>query len=459
MQIQIPLIGQGYTHRSLDLSAQSCKGYYPEFNKEVDAIISLQPFPGVSEFSVAGSGDDGGMHVFREVLYKVTGRNLYRVERSGAVVLVGPIAGVGPCSFCSSEHEMVIVRAGSVHSYDGETLTRALDSSFELPHFVAYINNQAVYSGIKGRFCVSDPGKLTSISPSNYATAESAGDTIVAVYAHNQLLYLFGSSTIETWYNSGVGSPPFDRVQSGMFHRGTIAGHSISNNPEFIYFLGDDSIVYRLVGSQIHAVSTIPLTQELRTYDNVRSAIGQCFSMDGQQFYYLNIPGKKTWCYCETSGGWFELTRGVSELPYGASSIVDAYGKHMVGFGSTIGYLDHATNQVLGDYFIRERTSQVVHAGTIAKQYEGREITISDVEIVIKIVGAVGLTPTIMFGWSNDGRIFHERHLSAAPLGKYTWRVRTGALGTQYEWSFRVRVSDPVVSSIHSCNARVEVGI
>lgn len=461
MRIQIPIIGQAYTHRSLDLSAQACRNWYPEFNKEANAFLSLQPWPGLELFC-EGSGADGGMTVFQSALWKVSGNTLYKITSAGVSSPIGTINGFGLCTFASNDTTLVIVRDGYVYSTNGSTLTQATDGDFENPKFVTFLNNQCIYDGAGQRFVVSDADALTTINGLNFAAKESRGDDLVRPYIFTDTLYLFGERSIMQWWNSGVGNPPFDPIQHGTIECGLLAPWSIGHNSNYLYFLGNDYQVYRLLGAQIESISTVALVDAIQNYPNPSDAIGFCLSWEGQNFYYLKFNTGQTWVYSETTNGWFELTTGVAESPYAATSYANVFNRHLIGIGGNVYALSETTFTNGGEIMIRERVSSTLHAGLLRPGYEGKRITVNELELVIKNVGLLsgqGSAPSVMLGTSGDGRHWQERQLRGNPLGQYTWRINTRALGCRYEWLFRVRISDPIRCSILSANADVEVAI
>lgn len=464
MRLKIPLLGQGYKHRSLPLSAQTCKMLIPELNRETQHILSLQPFPGITVRYSGSSSADGGLHRFQSELYKITGNTLYKYSSVWAQTSIGTIAGSGKASIISDASKMIIVRGGNVYSYDGTTLASESDADFETPSFVAYLNNQAIYDGDDARFCVSDAGDLANIDGLNYATAEVLGDDLIAPYAYNEMLYLFGESSIEPWYNSGAGNPPFDRIKNSVIPVGTKWGHSISSNHRYIYFLGSDRAVYRILGTQTEKISTIPLAQQFATYSAINSAIGICFSFDNQDFYYLSIPGKEAWCYCEDSNSWFELTTGTDETPYKATSYCECYDKKLFAIDGSIYSLESDSYQNGSDTIIRERTSALVNAALLGVQYQGLKMIMGRLDLFVRAMGIAtgqGSAPIVMLSFSDDyGNTWSsERQLIGANSGQHYWKMTTDNLGQFEDRVFKIRISDPIMCSLEGAVAEVEVCI
>ena len=410
---------------------------------------------------------DRGMTAFQNSLYKVTGSTLYKVDSAGGQVPVGTIGGTRRCTFATDGFNLVIVSDGLVYNYDGATVTEATDEDFEDPQYVAYLNNQAIYDGDGNRFAVSEPGDLTNIDGLSYASAESDGDPLVRPYVFDQLLYLFGTKTIEPWWNSGTGDPPFDRVQGGIIQVGTIAGRSVANNDQFIYFLGDDLEVNRVISTQSQVVSTIPLVNEFQTYTHVDDAIGFCFSIQNQEFYFLNFPAEgKTWVFNETTydrglsdRAWFQMTSGLDEGPHIATSYIYFYGKHLIADGGDIHEWDFDTLTDNGEMIIRERTSTNNAAELLGPPLAGLPVTWNNIDFILSTKNPADIDAVLMYSFSDDGgyTFSNERYLPLARAGQYIWSVQTSQLGASVERVHKMRLSDEVGMTVQRAAADIEV--
>ena len=459
MRINLPAVGQSYNHSDLPLSAQVTSNWFPEINNETTRNVTLQPFPGATLFATVGTGDDRGMTEWNGTIYKVTGDSLYSVSASGSSNKIGAIYGTGRCTFPASSYFLVIVSSGRVYRYNGNVLTENTDSDLESPDYGAYLNNQWIYQGAEARFCVSDAGLPGSINALNYASAESDGDALIRPYTYNQLLYLFGEKTIETWYNSGTGSPPFDRVQGGILQKGLGAADSVSHNDDYIYFLGDDRFVYQMRGIQAQVISSIPMSRAFQEYGGVSDGIGFCYSILGQRFYQLNVAGK-TWVYNESSGGWFELTIRNTQTPYPATSYLYSNGEHLIAEGGKILRLDTSSGLYNGLPMVRERITGLISGELLGQDFIGSRLFMSRCEIIIKGSPPLGDAPQIMLSWSDDAGYTwsNERIIDCGELGNYTFKAVAHQLGMFCERVLKIRISDESTYSLHRVSGDIDVG-
>lgn len=468
MLVPINFTGGTYQDRAKTLANELCVNFYPKLiddNNNVKSKYVLQNWVGLKSFASVTppvAGASRGIFEHRNVLYHVVSNYLYKIlPNTTTHILVGMVSGNMPCVIRGFGNGIVIASDGIAFYYDGTTLSQVVDIDIEDARTLDVINNQAVYQGNNGRFAVSAVGDALDIPALNYATAESNADKLQRVFCYNQKLFLFGEKTIETWWNSGVGSPPFDRVEGGILQRGTPAPYSVAGNDSDVFFLTDDRQVYTLSGQK---VSTKYLNRIIYDY-YVDDAQGFCMTLEGQEFYVLTFPTQnKTFVY-PVGGEWFEW----SYLDSGGKALINDYaffnGKH-IGSSSIDGSLyelDFDTYDDAGQTIIRTRDSQVIHGGLFNK--DGKKIFASRLELIIEagvgLTSGQGLDPEIMMSFSdNGGRTFSTpRRGKIGQSGQFTQRVEWHCLGSFVNRIFRLSISDPVFISIHSAVLDIEVGL
>lgn len=464
MLVPINLTGGTYKHPSLPLSAQVTRNFWPQAidNPSTKSSYILESWPGLASFG-SGTGVDGGQFEHNGVAYHVCGQIIYTVAAGGAHTSIGTIGGAGPCIFSALGSSIVIVRGGVSKVWDGSSMTTV--AGLETPNSCAHLNNQMLYDGDAGRFCVSDVGEPGTINALNYATAESFADDLLRVYVFNDQAYLFGNRTIELWWNSGVGNPPFDRVQNAAIQIGLKALHSVASNKDSMYFLGTDSRVYRVAGGQSIAVTDRAMASAIEEYSDSTDAIGWCFTKDDQYFYQITFPtADKSFIYPE-GGQWFEVSSGVTGARYIGNSYAYAHGKHLIGDyrnGNLYELSDSAYDEN-GAVIRRVRDTGPLHGGLM--RAPGKTIEMSRFELIMEtgvgLVSGQGSDPVVMLSFSDDGgRTFcTETWGTVGQLGAYLWKVEWFALGSFMSRIIRIATTDPVKVSIHSAAADVEIGI
>lgn len=467
MLVDLNISGGTYRHQSLPLSAQVTRNFWPQKQDYPGAksTFVLQSFYGLELFGTVAGGVDRGMHEHLGIGYKVTGTTLYSVADDGTHTSLGTIPGTERCLFQGINTSLVLTTEGKAYVWDGINVTEISDVDLETPNSCAHLNNQIVFDGDGGRFVSSTVGDPTDIPALNYATAESDADDLIRVYTYDQQLLLLGDKTTELWYNSGVGAPPFDRIEGGIIQVGLQALHSVASTRNAVYFLGNDNVVYAMKGASVGAVSPLPLTQTIAAYTTNDDAIGFTANLDGNWFYVLTFPSaNKTWVYLE-GGDWFEWSYGSGGGRSLANSYMYVHGKHLVGdyLSGNIYELKRDVYSDNGEEIIRTRDTAPLHGGMLGAP--GRTITMNRFELLMEtgvgLLSGQGEDPVVMLSFSDDGgRTFStEQWGSIGRSGEFMYKVEWFALGSFESRIMRVRISDPVAVSIHSAAAEIEVGI
>lgn len=465
--VSIPFAGGSYRSLSLPYYAASTKNMFFEVKAGGRSVAALHGRPGLKLFASTATGEDRGMCVHRDVLYKVTGNTLYSISSGGVSTSIGTITGTKMCGMVSDGTYLVITTGGDTYIYNG-TLSLITDTDLESPNTACFNNSRIIFDGNGGRFCVADVGQPDQIDGLNYATAESSPDSTKAVAAHKQYVFIFGEETTEPWYNSGVGSPPYDRVNGAVQNVGLAATHSVAQNANYLYFLDHRLNPCRISGITLQSIGTPSTNQEFYSYENCADARGFCFSWRGEDFYVLTFPqADKTWMFQESIGEWVQLTSGQNDERWRVNSMAVCYSKYLMADHSTgeVFELDQDTYTDAGDYITRERVTQPLHAGLLSPQYEGKRVFMSRLELVLEpgigLASGQGSTPEVMLQWSDDGGYTWSNELwqSAGVMGSRYWRVQWFNLGMFTQRVYRFRATDPVKWSWLACNADVEVGI
>jgi hypothetical protein len=361
---------------------------------------------------------------------------------------------------------VVIVTDGIPYLWNGSTVATISDADLETPNACDHLNNQIIYDGDGGRFVSSDVGDATSISGLNYATAESDADDLIRPYVFDQTLYLMGDKTIEGWWNSGNGQPPFDRIEGAIMQVGLGALYSVANSANQVYFVANNNQIYAMKGSIAEAISSPALAMEIAKFSTTNDAIGFCYNIYGQWFYEVTfINANRTFCYPE-GGEWFELSSGTEGGRNIADSYCFAYRKHLVADvnSGNIYELDEESHTENGATIVRMRDSAPLHGGLI-KGAAGKTLTMTRLELIMQVgVGTLsgqGIDPVVMVSFSDDGGYSFgtEMWATIGRTGQFQHKVEFFNLGSFESRIIRVRVSDPVHYCIYSAVADIEVGI
>jgi hypothetical protein len=150
-----------------------------------------------------------------------------------------------------------------------------------------------------------------SIDPLDFASAEGSPDGLVAILIDHREAWLFGTNSVEVWYDSGAADFPLTPVQGAFNEVGCIAAFSVAKLDNGIFWLGADArgrgIVYRANGYTAQRVSTHAVEWQIQQYGNMSDAIAYTYQQDGHSFYVLIFPSANTtWVYDVATSLWHE---------------------------------------------------------------------------------------------------------------------------------------------------------
>lgn len=428
---------------------------------------TIHGFPGLKIFSAAATiGQERGSHIFNENMYVVSGTILEKITSDGVRTTIGTISGTGRCIFRDNGSSMFIVHDGIVNKVTSADVLSTVTGNFETPNGVAYLNNQFIYDGNGARFGVTSVTDPTEILAQNYAEAESSPDNLMRAYDYEQRLLMFGNRTIEPWYNSGEGSPPMERIDTGIMQVGLLALYSVASNTNYVYFLGHDCNVYQIRGMQEVNISNPAIAKDIHGFSTRDDAIGLCFNLEGQNFYYLAFPSEdKSYLYSEVTETWSTLAYSQTQERSLISTYQYCYGKHLV-VGRITGDVfefDFDTYTDNSQLIIRKITLPTVTSSWFKQP--GRQIITDRFQIVLEtgygLAGDVqGSNPQIMLELSFDGGKSYStiQNLSIGRAGEFTLKVEGFYSTSCYEVKPRITLSDPVFFDLKSASIDVQLG-
>ncbi len=461
--VPVNTTGPSYQSRSKPLSSQLTQNWYHQYNEQQKEPYVLLPFPGLKVLGSA-AGADRGFHRMAEALYQVKGTNLYSIDKLGVHTLKGAIPGNGRAIMADDGINLFIVTDLKVWQYstDTDSVTEVTDVNITGAKSVDFINNQFLYT--KDRFTtVSNVGDGSTASGLNIIGEETLPDDLVRDYVFEEVIYRMGVRSIVGWWNSGVGSPPIEKLQGRIFNVGLAAINSVAKTDQAFYWLGDDFSIYRASGGAEQRISTDAISNTISKYSKVDDAIASTYTFEGQNFYQITFPtGNRTFVLNESLGvnGWFELSSEVNKPfvsnAYQGLSIINAYGQNMVADNSNgnIYKLDFDTYTNDGEPLQRVRVTQAANGDLVGAK--GKRVQMSCIKFIMEsgvgVIEGQGDNPRIMVEYSDDGgRTWNAGSWPrVGRLGEFTLQVEWFGLGVFYERIFRLSTTDPVNYSIYS---------
>jgi hypothetical protein len=253
-----------------------------------------------------------GMRVMGENLYVVVGDKVYKIDSSKTVTLLGNITTeIGNVIMTDNGDQVTIQLPNGITYYctpTASSLAQITDGDFNDSGSVTTLDGFTISALLNSNeFQWSDVNTTQNWNALNAATVEANSSKIVRVYQNNLELWFFKEDIIQVFYNTGSGSPLFQRKEGVYIEKGCASKYSIATMDNSFFFLGNDRIVYQTIGYQLKPISTFPISQEIETYTIIDDAIGFTYVQDGHKFYCLTFPSaNKTWEYDITTELWHE---------------------------------------------------------------------------------------------------------------------------------------------------------
>jgi len=293
----------------------------------------------------------GGLWAGNRRLFAAAGTHVYEVSTTGGVVTdFGSFGGgsTGPIKFAqnagSAAFQLMMLDSSQSKIFDVATLTpqfNATAMTYADGFQIAVATGASlVNAGNPNQINASAFGDATNWTPlpgplPAYVIRSGASDLVNGLEWLNGLLYIFGQSTLEIWYDAGNAAGfPFSRVNGGQIGLGLVAPHSLVKFYNCLMFLGGDPNgcpqVYMMQGLNPVRVSNASiefLLQYASASVGIPSAWAYPYQEAGHTFYCLSVlnfavNGLIHLCYDLTTGLWHERAyagpvpiTGVASIP------------------------------------------------------------------------------------------------------------------------------------------------
>lgn len=451
MRVPFQLAGQIGENRSTQFSSEVMRNVYMTYS-ESNKRIAVTDFPGLKLIS-SGSGADRGSHVMSDERYLINGSSLIKETSLGVRATLGTITGSDRAIFADDGTNLYIVVDKKLYKYDGISLSVVSQSAIATPRSIDYLNRQFILTGDNGIFAVSDVSDGDTYNALNVAEEESRPDALLRVYVFNELAYMMGSQTVVPWENTGTGNPPFQKRKTSLINVGLAGKYAVTNNDQYMYWLGDDRKFYQSVGGSLRPINTSGVSTKVEGFDVVSDCIASAFVLGGQDFVMFKFPSANTCLlYSEQNKYWVELNSGtlVTGSEWYGNSVSYCYGKNLVTDyrnGNTY-ELDLDTYTDNGDARLRIVTTRTFTGDDIG--LSGQHITASQLRLEMQsgigLATGQGSSPVVMCQFSQDGGMTWgaEQQVDVGIMGDYVKAVDFWAFSSGYEIKARLLVSDPV---------------
>ena len=301
-----------------------------------------------------------------------------------------------------------------------------------------------------------------SVDPLDFASAEGSPDGLVGLIVDHREAWLFGTDSVEVWYDAGLPDFPLTRIQGAFNEIGCVAAFSIAKLDNGLFWLGTDArgqgIVYRANGYTGQRISTHAIEYAIAQYGNIADAIAYTYQQEGHAFYVLTFPsGDATWVYDVSTQAWHERAgwdngvfvrhRSNCQCNFGGNIIVGDYENGNIYKFSLDIYADNGGIQKW------LRSWRALPTGQNNLKRTAHHSLQLNCESGVGLNNGQGSDPQAMLRWSDDGgHTWSNEHWS--PMGKigaYYQRVFWRRLGMTLKLRdrvYEVSGTDPVKIAI-----------
>lgn len=460
MRLTLPI--HSYELRSVPASPSRLVNCQPEaLPPDAKTPILVSRTVGLPVWTTVGTGSINGMHSALDLVFVVSGSELYKVDSNKVSTLLGNIGAPGNIDIDGNTIGVVVVNEPNAYSYTLSTGTFAqiTDSDFTSRGAadVEFIDNFLMFrEPDSGRFFSADLGSLTSFDALNFATAEANPDDLNGMKVDHRQLILTGPNSVQIFENTGVSGFPFEAAINGYIEQGCLNGKTLAKQDNSVFWLADDYTVRKLDGITPVRVSTHAIEQKL--FDiTVASVNAFTYSQDGHLFYVITAP-EGTYIYDATTGQWHERETYNADF-WHPRHHAQAFELELFGNSTTneIAFADPEVFDEFGDIQRMEWTYQPVYA-------EGQRAFHKRLEVVLET--GIGLTtgqgsaPEMMMEYSDDGGLTWVSlpNKSIGAIGKFETRVVWHGLGSSRQRVYRGAVSDPVKITVSDTQLEVDGG-
>jgi hypothetical protein len=313
--MQSPILGSAYTARSVNAADNRMINLFPEIIPEGGHTPAfLNRAPGLKLEVAVGTGPVRGLWTFGAYAYVASGNTLYKLDSEYNITTLGILANDGPVSMADDGTHLFIACNGPSFIYNASTdaFGEITDVDFPGALTVSYLGGYFVFiEPDSQRVWVTELLDPTSIDPLDFASAEGSPDGLVSSITDHSEVWLFGTNSVEVWYNSGAADFPLQRIQGAFNEIGCAATYSVAKLDNGLFWLGADArgrgIVYRANGYTGTRISTHAVEWQIQQYGDISDAIAYTYQQDGHAFYVLTFPtADRTWVYDVATQAWHE---------------------------------------------------------------------------------------------------------------------------------------------------------
>jgi hypothetical protein len=295
--MKTPILGQAYVARTINAADNRMVNLFPEATPEGSKDTGfLNRAPGLKTLVSVGTGPIRAVWANQtrgEDAFVVSGNEFYRLDVNYVARLIGVVSGTGPVSIADNGTQLFLAcnPNGFIYNKATQVFQQITDPDFPGAVTVGYIDGYFVFNQPDSQIVwVCDLLDGLSISPLNFASAESAPDILLSLAVNNREVWLFGTNSTEVWYDAALPGFPLAPIQGAFNEVGCLAAYSVAKLDNSLFWLGADArgfgVVYRNQGYNALRVSTHAIEFAIQNYAVLTDAIAYTYQQEGHSFMY-----------------------------------------------------------------------------------------------------------------------------------------------------------------------------
>ena len=452
VQRQVPLVAN--TAEGDIAGSELLVNIFPERSNGGKYPFTLKGTPGLAFVLELPTFPVKALHFNRGRAFAVTPTKLYEIFSNGSFNELGAVDFEGRVVMEDNGIQLVMVDGFKGYSWDATTneVAQITGDGWYPARTVTYQDGYFIFERKDtGQFFVSD---LLSVEfdPLDFASAEGQPDKLVAVLSDHREVFMFGTETIEVWYNSGAADFPFERNQGAFIEKGCAAPYSVAKQNNTVYFVGSDLMVYQLAGYSPQRISTHIVEQDLSSVD-LEDCFAYTYQENGHLFYVLTIPQiNKTWCYDVSTSAWH--VRKDYQFGRHRSECVTFFDKKTL-----VGDFQSGRVYEMTSHYFTDDGEPIVREFILPTINNGREfLTVNSFELDMTTGIFNGEEPVGTLEFSKDsGKTWSNQKFSnMGAIGEYLTRVKWNRLGCARQFVISCSVCAPMPIDIGGAWVEVE---
>lgn len=433
--------------------------------------------PGLYPRQTVGVGPYRGSFSQDGRQWVISGTGFYEVFADKSSTLRGTVAaGLDQGSIVSNgkggfQLFICVGYYGYVYSLTANTLTQIVDADFPQGRAskCEFLDGYGIVMlKDSASFQISGLEDFTAWDPLDIAQKSQTSDDLVSILTDwdHKILYLFGSLTIERWWDSGAAAFPFEPVPNSIASQGCASGTGVASPGNAVVWVSQNQDGGRMAmadaGGSVRRISTHGVEAQWATYPTMGDAILLTFDWQGHSFVIFQFPtADVTWGFDVTSGEWFKWmewndSTGRFEQSYALTHFT-AFETHLCGSRVDGTLFELRTDTFTDNTKAIRRLRRSPHYGKQGAWVFCDKLQFN-FQVGVGLTSGQGSDPRIMLRISRDGGVTWggERWASLGKIGEYLTRVLFWRNGRWRDGVVELTVTDPVVTALTDVWADVE---